>query len=171
MVVLVGLLEALGALATVGGLAAGTATDGTGDNRSSVEDGTRFVRFFGGRDLLAAGVETTAAATATVTDEDDGEDTGDKAGLEVEQLEAVEKRFVGVDMVAVDCRCWIMELLASPLALLLLDMALCDLECRIRRFIRPEEKLHKWHLYICCGVALEPPLPLIPEPPPIAGDR
>lgn len=126
---------------------------GWGDPRSSVDEDMRLVRFFGGRDLLRVagpgllfGGTGTAALTALVGGGGrGGDDTGDKAGLGVEQLDAVENRFVGVIVEAdVDDRLVnefrrLSSEASPPLVLLLL----CDFEWRISRFIRPEEKLHK----------------------------
>lgn len=128
---------------------------------------------------MAAGRGVIATAAAAALGE---EDTGDKAGLGVEQLEVVENRFVGgvlsivvvvVVVVAVieagGVRWIIIELLGS--AAVWPPLVLCDFECRISRFMRPEEKLHKWHLYICWGVELEPPKPPPALLPPTTGDR
>lgn len=125
------------------------------------EEDMRFVRFFGGRDLLAAGV---LLLLVIVTGGSGGgagagEDTGDKAGLGVEQLDVVEKRFVGVIVEEVVERLANEFRRLSRVASLPLPAELCDFEWRMSRFIRLEEKLHKWHLYNCCVGELASPTP------------
>lgn len=68
------------------------------------------------------------------------------------QLDAVEKRFCGggggVNMNLLEDK-ERRRAMASEL-LLLLFVFVCVLECRMSRFILPDEKLHNWHLYCCC---------------------
>lgn len=160
-------LVVVATIVTAGAASVGVA--GCGDSRSSVEEDMRFVRFFGGRDLLPA-VDLADAVAVVVVVAAAGDPTGDKAGLDVEQLDVVENRLVGVSNIEVGVDDDdIVDRLANELRRLPSEsdaelLLLCDFECRMSRFMRPDEKLHKWHLYICCD---EEPPPVPPPPPPL----